>query len=140
MLRTLAEWKGILLAVSAILFVGLLLSRHLVGPSSHRGPTVGPIDAEEAAEHVGDRATVCGTVAEAILLREIDGQPTFLNLGGAHPDQAFTAVIWGEDRRRWSPPPDEQFAGHAICVTGEIDLHEGTPQIVVSRPRQIQKR
>lgn len=138
MLRALVEWKGVILGLSAVLFVGLLLSRHLVGPKLGEEPSVGKIEAKAAAEHVGDRATVCGQVVETSVLRDVDGQPTFLNLGDENPNQAFTVVIWGEDRARWSPPPEEQFAGRETCVTGEIEAHEGIPQIVVSRPYQIQ--
>ncbi|PSQ93939.1 MAG: hypothetical protein BRD53_07555 [Bacteroidetes bacterium SW_7_64_58] len=66
MLQALARWKTTILAVSALLFVGLLLSRHLVGPHSGGGAAVGPVSAEEAGEQVGKRAEVCGRVAEVV--------------------------------------------------------------------------
>jgi len=138
MLRALARWKTTILGVSALLFVGLLLSRHLVGPQSSGGPAVGPLSASEAEAHVGKRAEVCGTVVEGTYIQEIDGDPTFLNLGDAHPEQDFTAVIWGSDRSKWPSPPERLYEAQPICVTGSVEMHKGTPQIIVSSPVQIQ--
>lgn len=140
MLQTLARWKSLFLAVSALLVVGLLLSRHLVGPeASGEGPAV-EVTAREAAEHVGEHARVCGRAVGVSYATGIGGEPTFINLGREHPDQPFTALIWGDDRARWAEAPEKLYAGQRICVTGEIEMHEGTPQIIVSSPRQIQVR
>ena len=128
------------MAVSAVLFVGLLASRHLVGPISNGGPVVGPLPAAEAKGHVDKRAEVCGTVVEGVQATDIGGQPTFLNLGDAHPNQDFTALIWASDRQKWASPPETLYEGRSICVTGTVELHEGTPQIIVSSPQQIRRR
>lgn len=128
------------MVVSAVLMLGLFLSRHLVGPLAGvrgTGRTVGPVPADSAVAHVGKRTEVCGTVAEVTQVRAIDGSPTFINLGGKHPDQAFTGLIWEGNRSQWRPPPEEQYSGHAICVTGTVQRHKGTPQIIVSSPTQI---
>jgi len=137
MLRLLSEWKTTVLVVSAVLFIGLLASRHLVGPHSGGSPTIGPISASSAQQHIGERAEVCGRVVEVERVSGIGGEPTFLNLGGAHPNQDFTAVIWASDRLKWSSPPEVQYEGQSICVRGSVERHEGTPQIVVSSPQQI---
>lgn len=140
MLRILARWKTTILAVSAVLFVGLLASRHLVGPLSNGGPVVGPLPAAEAERHVGERAEVCGPVMEGVQISAIDGSPTFLNLGAAHPNQDFTALIWASDRPKWTSAPETLYEGRSICVTGTVELHDGTPQIIVSSPQQIRRR
>lgn len=140
MLQALARWKTLFLALSALLVVGLLLSRHLVGPeASGEGPAV-EITARDADEHIGNRARVCGKVVGVSHATGIGGEPTFINLDREHPDQPFTALIWGNDRARWSSPPEQQYAGREICVTGTIEDHEGTPQIIVSSPKQVQLR
>lgn len=128
------------MALSALLVVGLLLSRHLVGPeASGEGPAV-EITAREADEYIGNRARVCGRVVGVTHATEIGGNPTFVNLDREHPNQSFTALIWGDDRVRWPSPPEQQYAGREICVTGTIEDHEGTPQIIVSSPKQVQVR
>ena len=140
MLRTLNEWKSVFLILGALLVVGLIFSRVIVGPGSHgNGPAV-VVDPYEAGEYVGDRAEVCGTVASVSHARQIGGEPTFINLERDHPNQPFTAVIWNEDRPAWDEPPEQRYANQEICVTGTIDMHDGTPQIVVSDPRQIAVR
>lgn len=140
MLRILSRWKSVLLTVSGLIILGLLVSRHLVGPKAGAPTSIGMISAEDANQHVGARATVCDSVAEIVQITEIDGQPTFINLQRAHPDQPFTAVIWADDRTQWPAPPKTLYAEEPLCITGTIEMHEQTPQIEVSTPRQIRKR
>jgi len=91
---------------------------------------------EQAGDHIGEHATVCGVVADAAYRADVNGAPTFLNFGGAHPRQVFTALIWGEHRARFTSPP-ETHVGESICVTGRVSAHRGKPQIVVDSPAQI---
>lgn len=128
------------LTLSGLIIVGLVVSRHLVGPDAGRTESVGIVTAQEAHKHVGAQATVCGSVAEIVRITEINGQPTFINLDREHPDQPFTAVIWADDRLRWSPPPEKQYANQTICIRGVIRVHEGIPQIEVSVPGQIRRK
>ena len=140
-LRRLRDWKWLLPLLAGLALVAFLARRHLIpgggGGASHRpgdGPTV---EAARAASHVGETATVCGTVAEATYLPGVDGRPTFLNFGARNPDQAFTAVIWGEHRRGFDAAPERTYRGVRICVAGRITEHEGVPQIEVRGPGQI---
>lgn len=95
------------------------------------------ITASEAAKHVGESATVCGSVASAKYVAGSKGQPTFLNIDKAYPDQVFTVVVWGDDRGRFPSPPEVAFEGKNICVTGQIETYKGKAQIVVHDPKQI---
>jgi hypothetical protein len=94
------------------------------------------ISAGQAIHYVGQVVTVCGRVASARYASESNGQPTFLNLDKAYPNQDFTAVIWGKDRAKFSPPP-ESFAGRSICVTGTVELYRGKAEIAVTAPSQL---
>ncbi len=96
------------------------------------------IEVEEAAAHVGQDATVCGTVSSAAYLGRTSGTPTFLNLGRPYPDQLFTVVIWGSTRGLFEDEPEALFDGRRICVTGRIVEYKGKPQIVVEDPAQIE--
>lgn len=96
-----------------------------------------PIQATQAAKHIGETATVCGTVASSNYAAGSRGQPTFLNLDRPYPNYVFTAVIWGDSRNKFSTPPERAYDGQAICVHGNISSYRGKPQIEVSNPDQI---
>lgn len=51
------------------------------------------IPASQAAQHVGESATVCGYVASTRYLSTSRSKPTFLNLDKPYPNQDFTVVI-----------------------------------------------
>lgn len=127
----------------AVLLVGLLvlaffLARHFVVDGGGGVPDDAPTyTAREAADHVGEAARVCGTVADAAYRPRIGGSPTFLNFGAPHPDADFTVVIWSEARARFDVPPESGFRGRRICVSGRIREHEGRPQIVLEHPSQV---
>ena len=99
-------------------------------------PSVSPAD---AVNYVGRMATVCGVVASAKYAESTHRQPTFLNLDKAYPNQVFTALIWGSNRAAFSYAP-ESLMGRKICVTGQVELYKGKPEIIVSGPEQIQVR
>lgn len=140
MLQALSQWKSLFWVLTVLLIAGVFMSRHLVGPRAGGGTPSVTVSSQEATEHIGARVEVCGEVVEVVWARGIGGRPTFINFGDDHPNQHFTALIWGEDRAAWTVAPEEQYADREICVTGTIEMHEGTPQIIVSSPQQIQLR
>jgi hypothetical protein len=95
----------------------------------------GPLNPEEAANHVGEDATVCGAVASAHFAARSRSQPTFLNLGKPYPNQIFTAVIFGSDRSKFGEP--EVLQGKHICVTCKIELYRGAPEVILHDPKQL---
>jgi hypothetical protein len=97
----------------------------------------GELSAREAARHIGELATVCGTVASARYAARSRGQPTFLNFDQPYPNQLFTVVIWGDARRAFPEPPERAYEGKRICVSGRIESYRGLPQIVVQSPSAI---
>jgi DNA/RNA endonuclease YhcR with UshA esterase domain len=102
--------------------------------SAANGAVVSPV---EAARHIGENATVCGTVASVHYAPQSHGQPTFLNLGHAYPNVDFTAVVWGEDRPKFGAPED--LEGQRICVTGPITGYRGKPEMVLRDASQLKK-
>jgi len=91
----------------------------------------------EAKDHIGEKATVCGSVASTRYAATTRGKPTFLNLDKPYPSQVFTVLIWGENRAKFGPPED-QYRGKQICVTGTITEYRKAPEIVVSDPQSIE--
>lgn len=94
------------------------------------------IPASQAGSHVGQNATVCGLVATSRYLSTSRSKPTFLNLGKAYPDEDFTVVLWPEDRPKFGHPEDS-YLHKNICVTGQITLYRGKPEIIAKNPGQI---
>ena len=94
------------------------------------------ISAAEAKNHVGERATVCGKVASTHYAAKSRGNPTFINLDKAYPNQIFTVLIRGSDRPKFGDP-EEAYRTKRICVSGKISDYKGVPEIVASEPSQI---
>jgi DNA/RNA endonuclease YhcR with UshA esterase domain len=94
------------------------------------------LTAEEAKNHVGENATVCGVVASTHYAARSRGNPTFVNLDKAYPNQVFTVVIWGEDLTKFSSRPTT-WDGKRVCATGVISSYRGSPEIVARSPGQI---
>jgi DNA/RNA endonuclease YhcR with UshA esterase domain len=92
-------------------------------------PTYTP---SEAAKHVGETATVTGKVDG---FHQSGKGNIFLNMGGAYPNQAFTAFIPSGSAGQFSNP--QQYEGKTVSVSGKIQLYKGKPEIVVTSPTQI---
>jgi hypothetical protein len=93
----------------------------------------------DAINHVGEQGTVCGPVLDSNYASGSNGQPTFLNLGKAYPDpDRFTVLIWGSNRGKFSPPPENAYAGKTICATGLIESYQGSAEIEAKTPGDIQ--
>lgn len=95
-----------------------------------------PLSPVDAASHVGEVATVCGLVASTKYAPQSIGAPTFLDFGGTYPNAAFTALILGSDRAKFGDP-EKTLQGKEVCVRGEIRVYQGTPQVILTRPDQL---
>ena len=94
------------------------------------------LTAPEAKAHIGEQATVCGTVASARYAAASRGMPTFLNFDNPFPNEIFTVLIWGENRAKFGTP-EKDYQGKALCATGTITEYRGVPEVVVSTPGQL---
>ena len=102
--------------------------------SAHAASILSPA---QAAQHIGELATVCGTVASSHYAVGSNDQPTFINLDKAYPDQIFTIVIFADYRGKFSTPP-ELWSGR-VCVTGRITEYHGKPEMKVADPSQVSR-
>ena len=98
--------------------------------------SAGSYSTGEASAHIGEKATVCGTVYGGYYAKSSRGRPTFLNLYGNYPHQRFTLVIWGNDRHKFNAP-ERTLKGRNVCATGTIGSYRGIPQIVLRSPSQL---
>ena len=97
------------------------------------------LTASEAKAHVGEQATVCGTVRSTRFAASSNGQPTFLNLDKPYPNTVFTVVIFGSDRAKFDQP-EVRYRDKEICVTGRIREYRGGAEIVVNDPKQVSEQ
>jgi hypothetical protein len=88
----------------------------------------------EAKAHEGDKATVCGKVVGEKTATSSKGQPTFINLDSAYPNQVFTILVWGDDRKNVRELPK---VGSHVCASGVIQDYRGVPEIVVKNSGQL---
>jgi hypothetical protein len=91
---------------------------------------------DEAANHIGEHATVCGLVASAAYTRS---QTTFLNFEKPYPNHPFFAVIFKSDREKFGAP-ESSLKGTNVCVTGDIRLYQGKPEIILNDLKQLTPR
>jgi hypothetical protein len=73
------------------------------------------LTAEEAKNHIGETATVCGVVASTHYATQTKGSPTFVNIDKPYPNEPFTILIWGEDLQKFSPKPIT-WDGKRVCA------------------------
>jgi hypothetical protein len=91
------------------------------------------ISADAAAKHVGETATVEGTVANVKHAPRFHA--IFVDFGSAYPNQSFTAYI---DEKNAAKFPDvDKLIAHKAKVTGKIVLYRGKPEIVVEEASQL---
>jgi hypothetical protein len=95
------------------------------------------ISPEDAINHIGQQATVCGNVASTHFSPRSKGQPTFINLNRPYPNQIFTILIWGSNRSKFPGSPENYYGNKKICVSGKIQQYKGEPEIVVKSANQI---
>jgi len=95
-----------------------------------------PLTADQAKDHIGEVATVCGVVVSPKYAISSHRSPTFLNIDRPYPQQIFTILIWGEDRPKFGTP-EVTYAGKRVCATGEILEYRGKAEIIATEPSQL---
>jgi hypothetical protein len=119
--------------------VGFLFCLAACVSLSAQAPKAQTVTAEQAKDHIGETAKVCGQVGSVHLAFKTRGQPTFVNFGRPYPHQVFTAIIWGLDRGKFGEP-EQSYVNKHICVTGKITQYHGQPEIVLHSPKQVTEK
>lgn len=97
-------------------------------------PPLGPgiYTDREAAAHVGETATVVGTLAG---IHRSRGGNVFLNFGADYPHQTFSGAVI-HPRGTWYLALDS-LVGKRVGVRGRIERRKGQVQIVIERADQV---
>jgi hypothetical protein len=101
-----------------------------------RAQTEDMVRANQAVEHAGEYAMVCGVIASTKYLQNSRGAPTYLNFDKPWPDSEFSAVIFGKNRKNFDPAP-ETLTGYKACVYGKIRVYKGKPQMELVKSMQL---
>ena len=117
----------------SFLFLYLLLS-----PVANAQPA-NLIKSFEAIQHVGEYAVVCGVIASTSYRKNSKGSPTYLNFDKPYPDQDFSAVVFGDDRKNFEVKP-ETLANQEACVVGLVKAYKGKAQMVLVEGIQLKVR
>lgn len=125
--------KTLFLSILIIVFSTSFL---FIVPSVFSANNISP---EDAINHIGQQAIVCGNVASIHFSFRTKGQPTFINLNKSYPHHVFTVLIWGSDRSKFPGDPENYYSNKRICVSGKIKEFKGAPEIVVKNPSQIKE-
>ncbi|GEO11544.1 DNA-binding protein [Segetibacter aerophilus] len=95
-----------------------------------------PID--EAGKHIGETVTICSKVFGGRYVDNSATKPTLLNLGAAYPNHKLTLLINNDDRKNFTGKPEDDYTGKNVCVTGRVIDYKGKPEIVITKPQEIQ--
>jgi hypothetical protein len=103
-----------------------------------RAETAVPTDAKtiiapnDAKTHVGQTVTIHAAVEEVKIGR---GGVTFLDMGGAFPDNVFAAVIFAGDLAKF--PLAKTLKGKTVAISGPVQLYQGKPEIILKTADQL---
>jgi hypothetical protein len=110
------------------LLIALFLLGTLLVSAQEITPTL-----KNIASFEGKIITICEKVTG---IYETKGGNALLNFGKPFPDNAFSVVIFKQDRDAFSYDPLTLEAKN-ICVTGTVILYKGKPQIIVKKEFEI---
>tara|TARA_Y100001970_G_C14143367_1_gene808462 strand:+ start:426 stop:824 length:399 start_codon:yes stop_codon:yes gene_type:complete len=123
--------KEVRMKYNKIAIIGLICTIGLCGETE-------TINAAEAAKHIGEYKTVCGKVVSTFYHKRGKGKQTYLNIDKAYPNQIFTILIWGSNRKYFDGNPEEVYRDKDVCVDGKISSYKGgPPQIIVETSSSI---
>ncbi len=94
----------------------------------------GPYDYTDALAHIGEYASVRGTLVEAYTSKT---GTIFLNFCKSYKTCPFSGVIFADDAKKFGDL--SRYEGTLVTLTGKIKLYQGKAEIVLSDPSQLVK-
>ena len=96
--------------------------------------SVGLIDYTEAKEHIGDFASVRGTLVKA---HTSASGTVFLDFCKSYKTCPFSGVIFADDAKKFGDL--SSYNGAIVTITGKISSYQGKAEIILSDPKQLSK-
>lgn len=94
--------------------------------------SAGTIDYTEASAHVGEYASVRGTLVDAYTSKS---GTVFLDFCKSYKTCSFSGVIFADDAKKFGDL--SRFNGTSVTLTGKISSYQGKAEIILSDPNQI---
>jgi hypothetical protein len=94
--------------------------------------SIGTIDYTDAPAHIGDRASVRGTLVEAYTSAS---GTVFLDFCKSYKTCPFSGVIFADDAKKFGDL--SRYVGQTVTLTGKISSYQGKAEIVLSDPSQL---
>ena len=95
----------------------------------------GMFNTVQARFHVGNTATICGTVVST--RRTQKANAVYLNLDRNFPNQDFYATVWDSNGPNFSYDPEAALLNKTVCITGKVTLYDDIPRISVNNESEI---
>ncbi|MCB0790930.1 MAG: DNA/RNA non-specific endonuclease [Flavobacteriales bacterium] len=95
----------------------------------------GMFNTVQAKYHVGNTATICGTVVST--RRTAKANAIYLNLDRMHPHQDFYATVWDYNGPNFSYDPETYLLHRKVCITGKVTIYDDIPRISVNNEEEI---
>ena len=131
--------RHITITLAALAFASLISCRYLA--KRHYPDPAHAISWDKASQYIGKDVTIWGPVVAITYDTHSRIGTTFISLGLNYPDpHGFTVIIWEEDIGKFHFNPDSPYDGKTLYVRGVVKDHNGSPQIVVTYPEQIDIR
>lgn len=96
--------------------------------------SIGLIDYTEASQHIGETASVRGTLVEAYTSAS---GTVFLDFCKSYKTCPFSGVIFADDAKAFGDL--SRLAGTVVTLTGKISSYQNKAEIVLSDPSQLSK-
>ncbi|MBI2025641.1 hypothetical protein HYT04_02565 [Candidatus Kaiserbacteria bacterium] len=94
--------------------------------------SIGTINYTEALAHVGQVASVRGTLIDAYTSKT---GTVFLDFCENYKTCAFSGVIFADDAKKFGDL--SRYVGQVVTITGKISMYENKAEIVLSDPSQL---
>ena len=95
--------------------------------------SIGTIPYTEAPSHIGQTASVTGTLVDAYTSAS---GTVFLDFCKSYKTCPFSGVIFADDAKSFGDL--SRYAGKTVTLTGKISSYQGKAEIVLSSPSQLQ--
>ena len=111
---------------------------------------LGYIPSSKAGEHMGEEATVRGSVKDYNYISGATGRPYILvfdkpgiiergsGISDLEVPSSFKVVIWKNDHKNFPSNFAAGYSGHIVCATGKIVDYNGDPAIEAHDPSQLE--